>query len=145
MRNVHQKLSIYQLLPLSCVYIPSQGMNITLIITLLSNMPPMILPAIFYYDNLLLIQVYIYIFCHLLLQQICLYILNTTQAIKHRKVHTYLKIQGYSNSGSPSIINNSPCSFLGRFYSGSYISTSYFEHKNTSKQEIISFFCPSLN
>ena len=67
MWNWHQKLSFYQLLFLFSVEVPHQGMNILLIVTFFSNIPPMILPNFIQSDILILIQIRIYLFHHLVL------------------------------------------------------------------------------
>ena len=56
-------------------------------------------------------------------------------------------MQPSSTSGSLSIVNNSPFSFWGRPYIGSYNywNTYSFEHTNKRKQELIYFFFPYLN
>ena len=54
-------------------------------------------------------------------------------------------MQGYPTPGYLSIVNNLPNYFSGRCDIGSSISNSSFELKNTSKEELISFFCPSSN
>ena len=89
MQNVNQKHSLYQLLIFYCVGIPTQGIHLDLILTILSNIHPVILPTIFCYDNLLFIQVDITLFWHLFLQNIHWYLLNITQTIKS-KINTYL-------------------------------------------------------
>ena len=62
MRNGHQKLSLYQILLLSSLNVPPQGKNITLILTILSNIPPVLIPTVFHSYILLLIQVQITLF-----------------------------------------------------------------------------------
>ena len=56
-------------------------------------------------------------------------------------------MQVYSKSGSPSIVNNSPCSFSGSFDIGASIArrASSFEHTYESKKELVSLFCSSSN
>ena len=54
-------------------------------------------------------------------------------------------MQGSPTSGSPLIVKNPPCYFLGRCDIGSSISTSSFKLKYTNEEELISFFCPSSN
>ena len=54
-------------------------------------------------------------------------------------------MQGSPNSGSPIIVNNSPCYFWGRCDIGSSISTSSLKLKYKSKEELIYFFCPYSN
>ena len=54
-------------------------------------------------------------------------------------------MQGYPTSVYPTIVNNPPCSFLGECDITSSISTSYFELKKTSEEELISFFWPYSN
>ena len=145
MRNGHQKWSIYQLLLLSCLDIPPKGINLPLILTIFSNIPPMLLPTFFYSNILLLIQFRISLFRHMFLQHIRRYLLNTPQTIKQKKYITLSNVLGYSTSGSPSITSNLPYNCSGRFYFGSSISNSSFKHKKTSEQELISFFWPSSN
>ena len=89
--NGHQTLSIYQLFLLSCVEIPPQGININLILTILSNIPPVLLPTILHYDILHLIQIQISLLRHLLLKHTRLCLLNTTQKIKQINMHTPFK------------------------------------------------------
>ena len=62
MQNGHLKLSICQLILLICIYLPPQVMNLLLIVTILSNIPPMLLNTVFHYDILLIIQVLISLF-----------------------------------------------------------------------------------
>ena len=66
----NKNISLYQLLLLSCVNLPHQCIHILLILTILSNIPPMIIPTVFHSNTLLLIQVSITIFRHLFLQHI---------------------------------------------------------------------------
>ena len=66
-----KKLSLYQLLLLFFVYIPPQGMNLTLILIIISNITPVITPIVFHYYNSLLIQVRVSLLKYLLLQHIC--------------------------------------------------------------------------
>ena len=67
MCNSHQKISLYQLLLILCVEIPPRVMDITPILIILSNIPPVLLHNIFHYYILLLIQFWIYLFQHLFL------------------------------------------------------------------------------
>ena len=147
MQNGHQKLYIYQILLVSFVEMPTQGTNLTLILTILSNIHPVLLPTEFHSNILILIQVRISLVRYLLFQHICWYLLNMTQTIKHREIHTSFKHADSLISGPPAIVNNSPCYFSGRFDIGSSISRhiSSFEHTYTIEQEIISFFCNVLN
>ena len=55
MRNQYQKLSLYQLHLLFCVQIPYQVTNLTIILTIFSNIPTMLLPTVCHYDILLII------------------------------------------------------------------------------------------
>ena len=87
----HQKVSLYQLLLLFNIYLPPQGMHLLLIFTFLRNIPPMIVPNFIHSNILLLIQVRISLFRHLVLQKIYKYILNTTQKIKYGQLHTIEK------------------------------------------------------
>ena len=59
-----------QLLLIYCVDIPPQVINITLILAILSGIPPVLLPTVFYSDILLLIQVRIPLLQQLFLQHI---------------------------------------------------------------------------
>ena len=91
MRSRHRNISLYQLLLLFCVDTPTQGMNITLILTILSNTPPVLLPTVFNSDILILIQVRVSLFLHMFLKNIRWYILSTTKIIKHREMKTSFK------------------------------------------------------
>ena len=79
MWNLHQELSLDQILLLFNVYPPPQGMTLLLIITFLINIPPMLFTNSILYDILDLIQVRISLFRHLVLRHICIYICNITQ------------------------------------------------------------------
>ena len=89
--NWHQFFFPYQLLLLSCVDLPPQGMTPTIIITILTKIPPVLLPTVFHSDILLFIQVRIPLFWYLYLQHIRWDILNTTQTIKQIETHTSFK------------------------------------------------------
>ena len=118
-------------------------MKLIPILAIIINIPPILLHTLFICDIFLFIQVHISLFPHLLLQHILWYLFNITQTIKQYNI-PISNIQGSSTSVSPSIINNSPFSLSGRFYFGSSISTCSFRNKNWSKEELISFFLPSL-
>ena len=92
---------------------------------------------------LLLIQVRISLFRHLVLGHNCRYIGIITQIIKYRQIHTLIFFS--PTSGSPLIFNNTSSSFSGKIVIDSSISTSSFSLKCTSEQEPISFFYPYLN
>ena len=113
MRNWHQRLSLYQLLLLFYVDILPKGMNIILIITFLRNIHPMLLPTVFHYDTLLLIQVRISLFLNLFFRNICIYLLNKTQTIKHRQIHTSSKHVRLSNLRIPIYSKQFTLLFLG--------------------------------
>ena len=100
----HQKLSPYQIILLYWVEISPQGINITLILTITSNIPPMPPPNLFHYDILLLVQFRISLFQHLVLQNICRYIHFITQSIKDIQIYTFSKHARFSNLRIP---NNS--------------------------------------
>ena len=90
MRNGNQ-ISIHQILLLFFVEIPHQGTNITIILNIISNIPPVILPYVFHYDILLLIQVWVSIFQKLLLNHIHWYLLDIIKTIKYIKTHNSFK------------------------------------------------------
>ena len=104
------KLYLCQLLLISCVDIPTQGINLTLILDILINIPPMILPTFLHSDMLLLIQDRISLYRHLFLRHIHLYILNLTQKMKHRQIHTSFKNARLFNIRIP--INNQQLTLL---------------------------------
>ena len=147
MQNRHQKISFYQILLLSCLDIPPQCMNLTLILTILSNIPTVLLLTDFHSDILILIKVRISLVWHVFLQHTRWYLLNITQKIKHREIHTPFKHVDYLISRPPAIINNSPCYCSGRFDIGSPISRhiSSFEYTYTIEKEITYFFCNFLS
>ena len=101
MRNWQQKLSLYQILLISSVYISPQEMNLTLILIILSNIPTLILPTVLNYDTLLLIQFHIPLFWYLFLKHICWYLLNIKQEIKQREFHTSFKHTRFFNIRIP--------------------------------------------
>ena len=115
-------------------------MNLLIIVTLLSNIHPMLFPYCIQYDILLLIQVMIYLFHHLVLQHIYGYILRIPITIKHIKIHTFYKQEILSNLRIP--INSQQFALLifRKCDIGSSISTSSFKLKKTSKEELIYFF-----
>ena len=114
MRNGHQKLHIYQILLPFCVDIPPQGMNFTLILTILSNIPPVILPSVLHSCVLLLIQVCISLFRHLVLRHICRYIHFITQTIIDRQIHTFSKHERFSNVRIPKNSQQFTLLFFGK-------------------------------
>ena len=101
MKNGHQKLSLYQLLVISCVYLPPQVMNLTIIFVIIGNIHPVLLPNVFHYDILLLIKVQVYLFRRLSLQHISWYILRLTQTLKHIEICTSFKHENLFNSSIP--------------------------------------------
>ena len=62
MWNGYQKLYLNKILLLFNVDIPPQVMNLILILTFLSNIPPMLSPNLIQYDILLLVKVRISLF-----------------------------------------------------------------------------------
>ena len=120
-------------------------MNIILIIIFLSNTPLMLFPNFIQSDILLLIKVRISLFCHLVLRHICRYICIIIKTIKHGQMHTFYKHARFSNLRIPINSQQSALLFSGRCDIGYSISTSSFEIKCTSKEELISFLCPYLN
>ena len=111
--NGHQKLSIYQLLLIFNVDIPPHGINLLLIVTLLSNIPPMSVPNFIHYDILLLIQVQISLLWHLFLRHICRYIHFTTRTIKYRQMYPFSKHARFSNLRIPKSSQQFTLLFLG--------------------------------
>ena len=130
------KISLYQLLLLFNVDLPPQGMYLLLIVTFLRNIPPMLFPNCTHYDILLLIQVWISLFHHLVLQHICRYILNITQTIKHRKIHTFPKHARFPNLRIPNNSQQFTLLFSVECDIASSISTSSFELKKLSLSSV---------
>ena len=145
MQNRHWKLSIHKIFLLFNVDLPSQVMDLLIILTFIGNIHPMPIPSLIHSDVLLIIQVRIFLFWHVSLWKIRWRLLNMPQTINIDKYIPLPNMQGSPISGSPSIINNSPCYFSDEFYSGSSIPTSYFELKITSELELVYFFLPYPN
>ena len=114
MWNGHQRRSIYQPLLIFNVNLPPQGMNLIIIITFLRNTTPMLLPNCIQSDILLLIQVRISLLHHLVLRNIYIYIINITQAIKHRQIYNFSKHEKLSNLRIPKNSQQFTLFFFGR-------------------------------
>ena len=142
MRNAHQKISLYQLLLLSCVCIPPQDTNLNLILTILRNIPLVLIHNVFHSGILLLTQVHIILFRHLLLQHIHWYILNITKTLKHREIDNSFKHVSFFNNRIPINSQQFTLFFWVRSDIGSSISrpTSSFGHRHKSKIELINLF-----
>ena len=114
MQNRHQKLSFYQLFVLFFAEIPYQGMNINIILTIIINIPPVLIATTFHYDILLLIQIQVSLFQHLLLQHTRWYLLNITQTIKHIEILTSFKYGSLFNNSIPINSQQLTLFFLGK-------------------------------
>ena len=129
MQNRHQKLPIYQILLIFRVELPPRIVNLTpVLVLLLFKLLPLILSIVINHSIIHPLEVWVYIFHHLFLWDICLYLSNKTQTIKYIQINTSFKIPSTSLKWTPLIVNNSPCPLLGRsdIVSSTSWPTSYF-------------------
>ena len=123
-------------------------MNLTLILTILGKISPVLLPTVFNDYILILIPVLIYLFWHLSLQYIHWYLTNKTQTTKYRETHTSFKHSRFFNIRIPingkkiQIFIIRECLILDH---PSKSLTPLSRKKCWSKQELIYFFCTYSN
>ena len=92
MRNHHKKKPLYQLLLIFYLYPPPQVMNLLLVLVIiLNNTLQVIIYIIRKHYILHHIQIRDPIFNRLLLLHVCQYLINKTQLIKNRQIHTLFK------------------------------------------------------
>ena len=139
MWNLQQKLPLYKLLLIFHVVLLPQVMIITpVIIILLLNLIPVILPIIINTEILLYLKVWVNIFHQ------PFHILHYIISPQHNKYITFSNIPPHSKTVSPFIVNNSHFPLLWRSYIISYTSlpTSYFSHRHDSEEALTYLFFP---